>query len=50
VRAVVIISGIRAGRGLSIRGEKSLGVREGKTSTFIPAKLISYMAGIELRK
>ena len=49
-RVVVIISGMCAGRGHSIGGEKILGVREGKTPIFIPAKLISYMAGIELRK
>jgi hypothetical protein len=37
-------------KGLPIRGEKILGVRKGKTPIFIPAKLISYMAGIELRE
>ena len=37
-------------KGHSIGGEKILGVWEGKTPIFIPAKLISYMAEIEYRK
>jgi hypothetical protein len=49
VREVVIISGM-CRKGHSIGGEKILGVREGKIPIFIPAKLISYMAGIELWK
>jgi hypothetical protein len=49
VREVVIISGMWR-KGAPDRGEKILGVREGKTPIFIPAKLISYMAGIEKRK
>jgi hypothetical protein len=39
-------------KGHPIGGEKILGVRDGKTpifTIFIPAKLISYMAGIEFR-
>jgi hypothetical protein len=37
-------------KGHSIGGEKILGVWEGKTPIFIPAKLISYMSEIEYRK
>ena len=49
VRVVVIISGM-CRNGEFDQGEKILGVQEGKTFTFISAKLISYIAGIELRK
>ncbi len=48
MRAMVIISGMCT-KGHPIRGEEILGVQEGKTPIFIPAKLISYMTGIELR-
>jgi hypothetical protein len=46
VRDVVIVSGM-CRKGHPIKGEKILGVREGKTPIFFPAKHISYMAGIE---
>ena len=44
----MIISGL-CRKGHSIGGEEILGVREGGTPIFIRAKLISYMAGTELR-
>ena len=49
MREVVITSGM-CRKGHPSSGEEILGVREGKTPIFIPAKLISYMAGIEMRK
>jgi hypothetical protein len=49
VREVVITSGM-CRKGHPSSGEEILGVREGKTPIFIPAKLISYMTGIEYGK
>ena len=49
MREVVITSGM-CRKGHPSRGEEILGVREGKTPIFIPAKLISYMTGIEYGK
>ena len=49
VRVVVIISGMCT-KGALDRGREDSGCEERKDPIFIPAKLISYMAGIELQK